>query len=153
MAHGECNHSIRGKIRLAKTAYLVATILFLFAVSSDARIVHGFTDIFAIDTVTAIGDGHHAPEATVLTAIYPNPFNPRTTIDFEVAEAGMLGLSVYDLQGRLVTVLAQGHRSPGVYRAAWDGCDATGREVPAGLYFCRLVVGQDVQTMKMILTK
>ena len=153
MAHGECNHSTRGKLRPAETAFLVATLLFIFAVSSDARIVHGFSDVFAIDTVTAADEGDHVPEATALTAIYPNPFNPRTTSEYKVADDAMLDSAVDGLQGRLGTVVDEGRRSSGTHHAAWGGCKDAGQEMPGGLYFWRVVAGDNVHSVKMMLTK
>ncbi len=58
---------------------------------------------------------------------HPNPFNPRTTIRFDLPAAGQVRLVVYDLAGRLVRVLVEGEVSAGSHEAVWDGRDATGR--------------------------
>ena len=70
----------------------------------------------------------------------PNPFNPQTTIRFELAEAGPVTLAVFDAQGRRVATLARGFYAAGEHAAAWDGRDATGRPVGSGVYLYRLLV-------------
>jgi hypothetical protein len=89
------------------------------------------------------------PPATTLAAIYPNPFNPRTVIEFELAEAGPIELAIYDLGGRLVRVMESGTQSAGRHEATWDGQDNAGRAVPTGTYFCRLSTQQGSQTRKL----
>jgi hypothetical protein len=69
----------------------------------------------------------------------PNPFNPSTTISFDVpASGGDVRLELYDARGRLVRTLVSGRRDPGRQEAVWNGRDAAGRRVPSGVYFARL---------------
>ena len=68
----------------------------------------------------------------------PNPFNPRTTLRFDVARGGPVTLAVYDLAGRLVRTLVSGALGAGPHQAAWDGRDGSGRMVAAGAYVARL---------------
>ena len=79
---------------------------------------------------------------------YPNPFNPETQIEFRVAKTEFVKLSVYDLLGRERTVLVNGQRIPGTYKATWN---AGG--MPSGIYFAVLEAGGDRQIRRMILTK
>ncbi len=87
----------------------------------------------------------------------PNPFNPSTTLRFEVP--GTAGsqvptrLAIYDLGGRLVRVLLDEPLSPGAHERLWDGRDASGRPVGSGVYFARLRSAGQGQTLKMTLVK
>jgi flagellar hook assembly protein FlgD len=133
---------------------LAVALVLLAGTSAQARVSHGYSGIFSLDTVTAVGDDASAPpQATTLATIYPNPFNPRTTIAFELAEAATIELAVFDLRGRLVTVLESGPLPIGRHQAIWDGQDDKGRAVPTGTYVCRLNTPQGSQTKKLTLAK
>jgi hypothetical protein len=84
---------------------------------------------------------------------HPNPFNPMTTIRFDLPAAGNARLAIYDLAGRLVRVLVEGERPAGSHEAVWDGRDASGRAVPSGSYLARLVAGGKVETVRMGLVR
>jgi hypothetical protein len=99
-----------------------------------------------------------APVATRLLQNVPNPFNPRTAIDFVVGEAGdararSVRLSIYDLQGREVRVLVSGSLAPGQHSAIWDGTDAIGHPVSSGVYVYTLIVGGDLTSRKLVLSR
>jgi len=84
----------------------------------------------------------------------PNPFNPATTIRYSIGRDGArVRLAVYDVSGRLVTVLADGAAEAGNHAARWDGRDAQGRPVSSGVYFCRLTVDGWTDAEKMTLLK
>ncbi|MFH1069713.1 MAG: FlgD immunoglobulin-like domain containing protein [Candidatus Glassbacteria bacterium] len=85
----------------------------------------------------------------------PNPFNPGTTIAYDVAQGPALPvkLRVYDLKGRLVATLVDGVREPGSYKVFWDGTDSAGRKLASGAYFYRITAGDYTRTRKMVLLK
>ena len=92
------------------------------------------------------------PEHLCLMQIYPNPFNPQTTIRFQISEkAGKrhLNLTIFDVLGRKVNVLIDEDRPAGNYEIIWYGDDSSGRIVPSGTYFCRLMYGEYHLTQKM----
>ncbi len=93
------------------------------------------------------------PEKFALSQNYPNPFNPSTTLRFDLPAATEVTLMIYDLLGREVTRLAEGRMEPGYYRVAWDARDATGREVPTGMYIARLATPEYTKSIKMVLLK
>jgi hypothetical protein len=93
------------------------------------------------------------PEEYALHANYPNPFNPSTTIRYDLPEAADVILTVYDLLGREVMQLAGGYREAGYQVANWDGRNASGREVPTGVYIARLVTPEYSKSIKMLLLK
>lgn len=95
-----------------------------------------------------------APAAvTRIVANTPNPFNPTTTIHFDLAAGGPVMLTVYDLGGRRVKRLASGSMTAGPHALRWDGKDAHGRSVAAGVYVARLEAGGRVDARRMVLVK
>ncbi|MBK9302404.1 MAG: hypothetical protein IPM94_00460 [bacterium] len=123
-----------------------------------------------IDTVwtfTVDGDGDGRPDAWSATAAppataalllsppYPNPFNPRTVIRFELPgdEAAPVSLAVFNLKGERVAVLVDGPLAPGPHAVAWRGVGDDDRPLPAGTYVCKLVHGGRVATRSLTLVK
>lgn len=88
-----------------------------------------------------------------LGANYPNPFNPMTTIAFELPEAQSVRLSIYSLDGRLVNNLVQGQFAAGKHSVVWMGRDGRGQTVASGTYFYRIAAGSFQETQKMVLAK
>ncbi|RMF10476.1 MAG: T9SS C-terminal target domain-containing protein [Candidatus Neomarinimicrobiota bacterium] len=93
------------------------------------------------------------PETFALYPSYPNPFNPATTIRYDVPESGSVTLTVYDLQGRRVKTLAAGLREPGRYRVRWSGTGADGYPVASGMYLIRMEAAGFVSVQKVLLLK
>ena len=94
------------------------------------------------------------PTRYALHPCVPNPFNPLTTLRYDLPEPARVGLRIYDLSGRLVRVLAQGEViGAGRHEAVWNGRDEAGRTASAGVYFCRLEAGAFRQTRRMTLLK
>ena len=83
----------------------------------------------------------------------PNPFNPRVTLSFTLEAAGPVRLEVFDLLGRRVAVPAAGLFRAGDHAVAWDGRDADGRDVAAGVYMGRLTSSAGVCSAKMALVR
>jgi hypothetical protein len=98
-------------------------------------------------------EGVAADPGLVRLTSYPNPFNPSATVSYGVGEVAHVKLSIYNVLGQQVRVLADEVQAPAVYRAAWDGLDSSGRPVAGGIYFCRLQIGQEVQTSKLLLLR
>jgi hypothetical protein len=97
-----------------------------------------------------------APDAAApfeLAQNAPNPFNPVTTIPFELARAGRVTLDVYDVAGRRVRSLADGDLAAGLHQRSWDGRDDAGRAVASGVYFYRLKAAGRSETRRMLLLK
>jgi hypothetical protein len=92
--------------------------------------------------------------ASRLVAAAPNPFNPQTTIGYEVARPGDGALTVHDVRGRLVRTLVAGDLATGRHEVRWDGLDDTGQRVPSGIYVARLrAAGSEVDLLKLTLVK
>ena len=79
------------------------------------------------------------PTTFALGRNYPNPFNPTTTLTFQVPEHAPVRLEVFDLLGRRVQTLVRSDFAPGRYEVAWNGRDDAGQPVPSGVYLYRMV--------------
>ncbi|MFQ5639448.1 MAG: FlgD immunoglobulin-like domain containing protein, partial [bacterium] len=84
---------------------------------------------------------------------YPNPFNPSTTISFELSGPSEVKLHIYNLKGQLVRTLVDGSFNAGSHSVLWDGRDERARRVTSGLYVTRMQAGEFVQHHKMMLIK
>ncbi|MFC1574406.1 FlgD immunoglobulin-like domain containing protein, partial [Candidatus Latescibacterota bacterium] len=102
---------------------------------------------------TVVDEEETTPEALPLIRAYPNPFNPTTTIDFDLPETSMAALTVYNIAGQKVRELAEGYKSAGMHRVVWDGRDDDGNAVSAGIYISRLKAGDVAVTGKMVLVR
>ncbi|MFH1502191.1 MAG: M14 family zinc carboxypeptidase, partial [Candidatus Eisenbacteria bacterium] len=122
-----------------------------FILDSDSYITRdgAYVDnvaVFGDPTLTGIDDD--ALVGRLAVANYPNPFNPRTSVRYEVPSAGHVSLRVYDVAGRLVKTLVDTElESGGRHEVEWDGRDESGAPVAAGVYFARaLAQGRDSST-------
>jgi len=94
------------------------------------------------------------PPVFGLSQNYPNPFNPVTAIHYDVpAGGGMVSIRIYDVGGRLVRTLVNGHETAGRKSVVWRGLDNRGKSVTAGVYFYRLTAPGFEKTRKMVLLK
>ena len=84
---------------------------------------------------------------------YPNPFNPKTTIRYTIAKANIVNLSIFSINGTLVKELVNGYMPSGDHALEWDGSDKNNNRVASGVYLYRLLNGDKVVSMKMILSK
>ena len=115
------------------------------------------SDIVGISRTVGIGDqtpgDRTAPARLALNASFPNPFNPRTTLSFSLAEAGPTRLEIVDLRGRRVRTVVEGWLEAGPHTRVWDGRNDAGMAVSSGLYFSRLEHPDGVRTRSMTLLR
>jgi choice-of-anchor C domain-containing protein len=108
-------------------------------------------DSVTVELMTVAGVGDRSAGGFALTAVVPNPTRDGSLIEYALPRATTARLSVFDLSGREVAVLADGPRDAGRYQATWDGRDASGRAAP-GLYFVRLSIpGRQVSQRLVVL--
>ena len=93
------------------------------------------------------------PLAYRLANNFPNPFNPKTSIRFDLPEAQAVRLDVFDAEGRHIVRLLDEPRGAGFHSVVWDGRDAGGAPVASGVYFTRIEAGPLRETSKMLLLK
>jgi len=112
------------------------------------------TSLGAIDMTSLSGaDDIETPKVTALRSNYPNPFNPTTTISFDMARDGHVSIDVYNIKGQKVNTLANRVYETGTHRVVWNGDDSTGRAVGSGVYFYRMTTDGYSKTQKMLLMK
>jgi len=93
------------------------------------------------------------PQKSVLLHNSPNPFNPSTTIRYELSQTSRVSLRVYNMLGQEVATLVDGFEEPGAKSVIWEGTSQSGDPLPSGVYFSVLRVGDLVATDKMLLLK
>jgi len=96
----------------------------------------------------SVDDVKSIPSEMILLSAYPNPFNPATTIRFQVPKTSEIRLTVYDLMGREVQELVSGQLVSGEHEVVWGAS-----ELSSGIYFCRFESGDVSQTRKLLLLK
>ncbi len=84
---------------------------------------------------------------------YPNPFNPDTTIKLELAEAGDVELSIYNVKGQKIRTLMEAYAGRGTFECRWDGRDNNGRPVSSGQYFIKLKQNGEQTVEKIMMVK
>lgn len=104
--------------------------------------------------------GNEIPSYYFLSQNFPNPFNPETSIHFQLPRSEEVELSIYDVQGYKIRQLVMGMKAAGRHIATWDGRDEQGSKVASGVYFYRIQLKTDETTQnsftnlrKMILLK
>jgi subtilisin family serine protease len=105
-----------------------------------------------LSLITGI-DSNALPGCFALHANHPNPFNPATTIAYDLPEAVDVQLVIYDVRGESIRSLVSGARPAGHHSVLWDGRNDRGENVTSGVYFCRFTAGGSVQSRKMVLLK
>jgi Tol biopolymer transport system component len=93
------------------------------------------------------------PSKLKLYSNYPNPFNPTTTIKFDIQKSALVRFEVYNILGVLVKTLVNEQKDAGSYSIIWDGTDNLNKQVSSGLYFCQLTSGNINQIIKALLLK
>ena len=107
------------------------------------------------DPTDALPQAEAPPARTALLANLPNPFNPSTTLRFDLGGAApqRARLRVYDVEGRLVRTVLDRTLSPGRYAQPWDGRDDSGRSAASGVYLYRLDTPAEGLSRKMVLVR
>ena len=93
------------------------------------------------------------PSAYRLAQNFPNPFNPSTTIKYDMKEKGLVTLKIYNVAGQLVRTLLNGVRDAGTYSLAWDGRNNLGTAVASGIYFYKMETREFSATKKMVILR
>ena len=124
---------------------------------NNSNITIGYT-IYGIDQeIISRGMKHvelkAVPEKYALHYNYPNPFNPVTTMLYDLPEAGHTRLIIYDLLGRQIKTLVDEPMDAGYYHMQWDGRNSQGKMVGGGIYFYQIQTNDFIRSRKMLLLK
>jgi len=126
----------------------------------------GWGNYYRITSVDFAGNESDPAEAETMTAApsadatrfglhsaFPNPFNPRVRLQFELDTSAITRLEIYDVAGRRVRTLREQMMNAGPYEVIWEGKDDLGRSVGSGIYFVRLSAGRRNSTLRVSLVR
>ena len=116
------------------------------AKNSEFNLQSGFW--FGINTITGIENTLGLPTEYKLFNNYPNPFNPSTTIKYQLKKSGSIKLLLYNSIGQIVATLVNENKEAGIYTINYDASN-----ISSGIYFYRIVTKEFVKTKRMILLK
>jgi hypothetical protein len=130
---GNCNMKFAAEMTKISMAMLVSQ--------------NGTETLVSADERDPMASGYH------LYPNYPNPFNPSTTIRYQVAGNSKVSLKIYNTLGQEIRTLVNESQNSGTHQIIWNGRDNQGLSVSSGLYICKLQVGSTVKSNKMLLIK
>ena len=138
----------------------------------DAQVEQNFTYYYWLNSVDLDGTTHFygpvsvtitgadpnepipiIPIRTELLSAYPNPFNPSTTIPFNLKDAGDVKIEVYNNKGQLIWLYSEKGKAAGYHSVVWNGKDMNNREVSSGVYYYRMTCGKYTAGKKVVLLK
>ncbi|HAN41583.1 MAG TPA: hypothetical protein DCQ12_06695, partial [Candidatus Cloacimonas sp.] len=99
------------------------------------------------------GGSPSIPKVTKLGNSFPNPFNPNTTIRYQLENPGNVKIDIYNQRGQMVRSFERSHDAAGHYQISWDGRDSSGKALASGVYLYRMTSGSYSATKKMVLKK
>jgi hypothetical protein len=130
------------------------TVVVKVTSNTDPTVYSQATFTLTTGSVVAVDD---VPAGQLVSGLHasPNPFNPKTAINFNLGgeTAAAVAVDIYDIGGRHLRTLNAGHLNPGPQSLSWDGLTARGDQAPAGVYLARVQTGNEQQILKMSLVK
>ena len=149
---------VEGRVRLASGQPAVGAQVRLFAATDLSRSIRATTDetgYFALSlaalSTNVLAEQTVLPQQFYLGQNYPNPFNPSTIIPYRLPISTRVRLEVLNVLGQRLATLVDAEQPAGFHTATWDGTDASGRGVAAGVYLYRLVGNEVRLTRSMVL--
>jgi len=103
--------------------------------------------------VVSAGLEHFIPEVFTLHQNHPNPFNPITTIQYDLPEDALVNITIYNMLGKVVSNLVSSQQNAGYKSIQWNATNNIGQPVSAGVYIYTIEAGEFRQTKKMVLLK
>jgi len=130
-----------------------STLYYYWLQSIEMNGITNYSGPISITTNDFINEIPVIPLKDCINSIYPNPFNPSTTIDFEISNPQFVDLSVYNIKGELVSRLLHQNMNKGKHKIIWEGKDQNQKKCSTGIYFCKLSFGTKTLLRKMIILK
>ena len=141
-------------------AEITEEFVYTFEIVGDIAIKSiAFDEEYEIETIwmVEVEAGSEAgliiPINTALEKNYPNPFNPETTINYAIVDAGLVKIEVFNIKGEKIRTLVNEHKNIGYYSIVWNGKDYYGKKVSSGMYFYNMKTDKYHKFRKMILLK
>jgi hypothetical protein len=120
--------------------------------SDEVDLIAQWIDEGALEVQLSIFD-ETLPVTYNLQNAYPNPFNPVTTLQYDLPEDAMVNITIYDMMGRVVSNLVSSQQNAGYKSVQWNATNNIGQPVSAGLYLYTIQAGKFRQAKKMVLLK
>ena len=98
-------------------------------------------------------ESNFIPSQYILYQNHPNPFNPVTTLRYDLPEDAMVSITIYDMMGRIVSNLVSSQQNAGYKSIQWNATNNAGQPVSAGIYLYEIQAGEFRETKKMVLLK
>ena len=134
--------AIRGRMHTARADDEVAVLRFESRKSGAPVVRLSEAEVFdSADQRTAMRFAAQVPERFAVSKAFPNPFNPTVTLSIQLVEETEVSLNVFDVLGRKVATVVNGHMPAGAHVLSWDGRNDAGRSVASGLYFFAVDAG------------
>ncbi|MBN1480422.1 T9SS type A sorting domain-containing protein [candidate division KSB1 bacterium] len=111
------------------------------------------TILESVTTNAADGADHSAPNTFLLLPNYPNPFNPATTIRFDLSSSNIVSVDIFNASGQLIKTLMNQPMGAGQHSVQWDGMDKSGQAAASGTYLARVKVGGEMKSLRMVLAR
>jgi hypothetical protein len=140
------------------TVYTDDLNLPLFDLAQNSRIWNGRIDMgcYEFGAAPYVDNDDETlpiPENAIAVSVFPNPFNPQTTISYDLPVSGLVKLSIYNVKGQKVKTLSDAWQAEGEHSVIWNSHDESGRRVGSGIYFARLEHTNRSTTVKLMLLK
>jgi hypothetical protein len=113
--------------------------------------VNGARTLYGPIELTLSSDAGETPDQFILQNNYPNPFNPETTIKFEIPKDEFITLEIYNIAGTKIRTLVNSSYKAGEHSATWDGRNDNGDKVSSGAYLYKFRAGAFIKNGKMML--
>lgn len=124
---------------------------------SDCTVVLTPTGNGTITLPVEINDSESLPKKLEIEKVFPNPFNPFTSIKYGIPKSSAVKIFVYNIQGQLIKILYDNHQEAGWYTIRWDGLLDNGTIAPAGVYLMKIIITSnktaDFKSIKISLIK
>ena len=119
----------------------------------DLEGTYELTILRGVSDVPDEPDEPDVPSLTALVGAHPNPFNPQTTIFYELSAAAAVELDIFDVKGALVRRLVRESMPAGRHNAVWNGMDEAGARAASGVYLVRFSAGGYRDVSKLVMLK
>ena len=120
--------------------------------SDEVDLIAQWIDEGALEVQLSIID-ETLPVTYNLQNAYPNPFNPVTTLQYDLPEDALVNITIYDMMGRVIKTMVNSQQNAGFKSIQWNATNNLGQPVSAGLYLYTIEAGKFRQTKKMVLLK
>lgn len=158
-AEGEPDPMPAGTKQTYRLTDVTEDMNYYFLIKTSDRVTNhsGFSNLAITTTIgepSSVDDlNSDLPETFHVSQNFPNPFNPETTIKYQIPEAELVTISVYNIFGQLVTTLVNNEQSAGYYTIKWRGENDYGVRVSSGVYIYLIKAGDYIRSRKMILLR